>query len=149
MCGTSICAVLLWLVGFFGACFVSIIDDLSLAAAVGGIAILDENIRSAWNSKNGISGPYNYISDHQHVLLPPRAHPDKCMTTVVNMQITQTTLQPCPAAQAAAAGNIMRVCGISIRGVLLLWLCATYSSVATRTAASRCVGSYSNFATSL
>ena len=46
--GTSICAVLLWQVEFFGACFISVIDDLSFAAAVGGIAILDENIRNAW-----------------------------------------------------------------------------------------------------
>ena len=33
---------------FFGACFVSVIDDLSLIAAVGGIAILDEKFRVVW-----------------------------------------------------------------------------------------------------
>ena len=46
MCGTPICTVLLWLVDFFGACFVSVIDDLSFAAVVGGIVILDENVRT-------------------------------------------------------------------------------------------------------
>ena len=41
VCGTSICAVLLWLVGFFGACLVYVLDYLSFAAdVVGGIAIL-------------------------------------------------------------------------------------------------------------
>ena len=48
VCGTFISAVLLWLVDFFGACFVYVIDYLSFAAAVGGIAILDENIRTVW-----------------------------------------------------------------------------------------------------
>ena len=75
MCGTSICAVLLWLVGFFGACFVSVIDDLSFAAAVGIIAILNENIGSVRIIYFSINGPYHYVSDHQFVFLPPRAHP--------------------------------------------------------------------------
>ena len=38
--------VLLRLVDFFGVCFVYGIDDLSLAAVVGGIDILDENVRT-------------------------------------------------------------------------------------------------------
>ena len=46
VCGTSICAVLLLPVEFFGACFVYVIDFLYFAAAVGGIAILDENSRT-------------------------------------------------------------------------------------------------------
>ena len=41
-------AVLLWLVDFFGACFVYVIDDLSFTAVVGGIAILEENVRTVW-----------------------------------------------------------------------------------------------------
>ena len=48
LCGTSICAVLLRLVGSFGACFVYVIDDLTFAAVVGDIAILDENVRTLW-----------------------------------------------------------------------------------------------------
>ena len=44
VCGASTCAVLLWLVEFFGACFVYVIDGLSFAAAVvGSIAIPDGN----------------------------------------------------------------------------------------------------------
>ena len=46
VCDTPICALLLWLVGFFGACLVSAIADPSFAATMGGIAILDENIRT-------------------------------------------------------------------------------------------------------
>ena len=48
MCGTSISAVLLRLVVFFGASFayVNTIDDLFFAAAVGGIAVVFENIRT-------------------------------------------------------------------------------------------------------
>ena len=47
MCGTSVCTVL-WLVDFFEACFLNVIDYLSFAAAVGGIAIMDENVRIVW-----------------------------------------------------------------------------------------------------
>ena len=46
VCGTSVCTVLLWLVDFFGACFVSVIDYLSFATAVGSIANMDENVRT-------------------------------------------------------------------------------------------------------
>ena len=46
MCDVSICTVLLWLVDFFGACFVYVIDYLFFAAVVGSIAILDENVRT-------------------------------------------------------------------------------------------------------
>ena len=48
VCSTSIYVVLLWLVDFFGACFVCVIDNLYFAAAVRGIAILEENIRTVW-----------------------------------------------------------------------------------------------------
>ena len=58
VCGTSICAVLPWLVDFFEACFISAIDDLSLIAAVDGIAILDEHIRAVWIQDFCITGPY-------------------------------------------------------------------------------------------
>ena len=49
MCGTSTCTNLLRLVDFSGAAsYISVIDYLKVAGAVGGIAILDENIRSVW-----------------------------------------------------------------------------------------------------
>ena len=61
VCGTSIRAALLWLVDFFGACFVSVIDDLSFAVAVGGMVILDENIRTGWTQDFCIKGSYHII----------------------------------------------------------------------------------------
>ena len=61
VCGTCICAVLQWLVGFFGAYFVSVIDDLNFAAAVHGIAILDKNIRTVGIQDYCSNGPYHMI----------------------------------------------------------------------------------------
>ena len=69
MCGTSICTVLLWLVDLFGTCFVSVID----AAAVGGIAILDENIPTVV-IQDFCPIMALCVSDHQFVLLPQRDH---------------------------------------------------------------------------
>ena len=48
----------------------------------------------------------HYLSDQLILCFFPASTPCHVWTTAVNMQITRTTLQPCPAAQAAA-GNII------------------------------------------
>ena len=80
MCGTSICAVLLWLVDFFGVYFVYVIDDLSFAAVVGGIDILDENVRTVWIQDVCINGSNHIIFPIINLcFFPPPAHTQPCV----------------------------------------------------------------------
>ena len=65
---------------FFGAWFAYVIDYLSFAAVVGGITILDENVRNVWIQDFCINGSYHIIFPIMDLCFPPPAstHPAMC-----------------------------------------------------------------------
>ena len=133
VCGSCICAVLLWSLDFFGALFVAAIDDLYFAGVVGGIAILDENIRTVWIQDFCVNSPI-IIFPIINLCFFLREHTQACIDISEHRQRHNRAQQHKQQEVTSCA------CGKSIRGVLLLWLCATYRSTGVHKT-NRCVGS--------
>ena len=94
-----------WLVGFSG--------PASYMKSMTCILLLFWAAPPLWTKMLGPLGFKTFASmvliSIMNLCFPPREHTPSHAQTTVNMQIPQTTLEPCPAAQATAGNTVMRV----------------------------------------